>query len=454
METKGVAASSQYSNQYPNLYPSFEQSAAVTPEQQPIAIGVPQQPPPIVGVLQQPPPPMAMAQPVAPAWLLPGYPSSASFVHMGPGLDTGVRVRLGETVLKYANEKPFREYNFVIEVLGMEHTLCGRYSAFERPMSEWTDDFPKDWFHFAYNYTTNDDNVAQRARELRAFLERALNQHDEGRRLGSAVTHAALQVASSSPMASALYAVAAERKRVADAARSAEAARLAAIATEQRHDCAFAQTFNSMIAYSSVPPGVLTTITFPRPQQFELRNKLGGWGDAVIKGPGGHPWFKLVRTNPSFFGELFKNAHFAITTMSGEVLLVLQEKFRCMNFEYDLFRIDPRTRMHVPVCKIVRSCVDNFLRINDKYRIEHYNQVGLHGTVTCSGSWPNQFTLLAGGAVVASVNKQLVSLTDTYHVQIAAHTDVLLFVGIACAIDRIHHEVEDERGRQESRRRR
>ena len=60
------------------------QSAAVTPEQQPIAIGVPQQPPPIVGVLQQPPPivgvpqqpppivgvlqqpppPMAMAQPV------------------------------------------------------------------------------------------------------------------------------------------------------------------------------------------------------------------------------------------------------------------------------------------------------------------------------------------------------------------------------------------------------
>jgi hypothetical protein len=50
------------------------QSAAVTPEQQPIAIGVPQQPPPIVGVpqqpppivgvLQQPPPLMAMAQPV------------------------------------------------------------------------------------------------------------------------------------------------------------------------------------------------------------------------------------------------------------------------------------------------------------------------------------------------------------------------------------------------------
>ena len=292
METKGATASS--------LYPNLEQSAAVTPEQQPITIGVPQQPPPIVGVLQQPPPPMAMAQPVAPAWLLPGYASSASFVHMGPGLDTGVRVRLGGTVLKYADEKPYREYTFVIEVLGMEHMLCGRYSAFESSMSNWADDFPKDWFHFAYNYTTNDDNVAQRARELRAFLERALNQHDEGRRLGSAVTHASLQVASSSPMANALHAVAAERKRVADAARAAEAARLAAIATEQHDDCAFAQTFNSMIAYSSVPPGALTTITFPRPQQFELRNKFWGWGDAVIKGPGGHPWFKLVRTNPSF----------------------------------------------------------------------------------------------------------------------------------------------------------
>jgi len=46
------------------------------------------------------------------------------------------------------------------------------------------------------------------------------------------------------------------------------------------------------------------------------------------------------------------------------------------------------------------------------------------------------------------------SFTDTYHVQITAHADVLLFIGIACAIDRIHHEVEDERRRRESQRER
>ena len=64
------------------------------------------------------------------------------------------------------------------------------------------------------------------------------------------------------------------------------------------------------------------------------------------------------------------------------------------------------------------------------------------------GRWPSQFTLHVNGAVAATVDKQLFRLTDTYHVDIAAGADVLLYLGIACAIDRIHHEVEDERARR------
>ena len=44
---------------------------------------------------------------------------------------------------------------------------------------------------------------------------------------------------------------------------------------------------------------------------------------------------------------------------------------------------------------------------------------------------------------------QVFSLTDTYHVEVAAGADALLYLGVACAIDRIHHEVEDERRRRE-----
>ena len=41
--------------------------------------------------------------------------------------------------------------------------------------------------------------------------------------------------------------------------------------------------------------------------------------------------------------------------------------------------------------------------------------------------------------------KEIFSFTDKYHVTIAPNADVLLYIGIACAIDRIHHEVEDAR---------
>ena len=74
---------------------------------------------------------------------------------------------------------------------------------------------------------------------------------------------------------------------------------------------------------------------------------------------------------------------------------------------------------------------------------------GITGPIGCSGRWPSQFTLFTSqGGVAATVNKQMFSWTDKYHVEVAAHQDVLLFIGIACAIDRIHHEVEDERARR------
>lgn len=364
-------------------------------------------------------------------------------------LDVSVRVAAGETVLKSHTARPYREYTFTLEALGVSSTLCGRFSELERSLGAWGHPFPKGALHFAFNFTTNETNVRGRAQELRSFLDTLLNDGDEGGKLATAAFHTSLQLAPDSPMVGALRSVGAERKRLKEAACAAEAARLAAIVKQQLDDCAFAQTFNTALAYSNLPPGALTTITFPREQTFELRNKFWGWGDATIKGPGGHPWFQMVRTNPSLFGELFKNAHFAITTRSGEPLLVLQERFRWANYEYDLFRIDPRTRQHVPVVKISRSWADNLFHVTDQYRILPLQAAcGLHGHVECTGRWPDRFTLTANRALLASVRKQLFSLTDKYHVDVAPHTDVLLMVGIACAIDRIHHEVEDQRERR------
>jgi uncharacterized protein YxjI len=45
------------------------------------------------------------------------------------------------------------------------------------------------------------------------------------------------------------------------------------------------------------------------------------------------------------------------------------------------------------------------------------------------------------------VSKKIFAFADTYDVVIAPQMDVLLYLGIATAIDRIHHEVEERHRR-------
>jgi len=275
-------------------------------------------------------------------------------------VDETITVRSAGAQLVTAEAKPFREYAFAIEAGGAPaHTLRGRFSRLQQSLccsggggggggghAAWraaSASFPSS--HVFRDYTGNEANVARRAEELRAYLDLLLRcgaAGSEGALLADGGFRAmALQLPPGAPLNAALAAIGAARRQRADHARAAEAARraaaeaqeaarLAAIAAEQAGDCAFAQTFNQATAYAALPMGAVTTVAFPRPQRFELRNKMWGFGDALIRGPGGHPWFRMARTNPSLFGEAFRNCHFAITTMAGEPLLSLQEQFSWM----------------------------------------------------------------------------------------------------------------------------
>jgi len=378
---------------------------------------------------------------------------------LGAGASSRIQVRLDGTPLAggiggVCARKPFRNYQLTISIGSVHHTVRERYSLLKDGLAgleTHSASFPSDPLSFLSDYVRNEANVQQRGEDIRRYLEELLISDTEGSIISRPQLHAALHIGHGTPMSTTLLAVAAERRRIADAkraerqriadaARAAEEARRAAIVRQQREDAHLAQTFNSQPAHS----GALPMLTFPRSQIFELRNKIWGWGDASIKGPGGIPWFRMVRSNPSIFGEMLRNAHFTITTMAGEPLLALQENFQWMNYEYDLFRIDPHTRTLVPLCKIVRQWT--FLQITDQYVIQHFNHT-LAGAIECSGSWPSQFSLRVGGVPAASVNKQFFSFGDTYHVEVAPNLDIVLFIGIACAIDRIHHEVEDRRRR-------
>ena len=341
------------SSRMSNLYPSTGDMPTIQPQpSQPVAWAEPVVPQPaaIAPQAHQPvvatgvvvmPSAVAQAQPVMPMGIPQAQPQAQPAVPMGipqvqPVVPTAVpqaqNVAVatpiggagGANVLVHLSgmplvprtsretASPYRQYELTISVGAVEHTLSARYSKLEQTLTPFaTSDitWPRDLFSWFSDYVTNEVNVRARGEGIRHFLHALLNQADEGVTVGDRKLHAAMQIEERTPIQNALMHVAAQRKRLADEARAAEAARLAAIAKQQLDDAHFAQTFNSSLA--NLAPGALSTITYPREQDFELRNKFWGWGDATIKGPGGHGWFRMVRTNPSIFGEVFKNAHFA-----------------------------------------------------------------------------------------------------------------------------------------------
>ena len=176
-----------------------------------------------------------------------------------------------------------------------------------------------------------------------------------------------------------------------------------AIAAQQKADCHLAQTFNHLVRNGPpLMPGQITTITFDHKQTFELRNRAWGYGSADIKGPGDLPWFQVLRTNQNgyLWSEMCKNCSFAIANMNGEPLLAMQEQFSWSNYIYDLYRYDPhRPGVQIPVCRITRKWT--YGSLTDRYVVELLGPMAYHHPpVSCSGRWPNQFTLKIGRAHV------------------------------------------------------
>jgi len=368
-----------------------------------------------------------------------------------PGAALVVTVEIAGHRLQTGVEKPSQEYSFHILIGEKKFTtphirfskLKSALEGFAIKMCQLS--FPSS--HLFANYRTNMQNVKERASELRAFLQTLLNfPGDNGSIVGAIALRKGLQVSPEAGVA--LAQVAKARRARKDAELAQERARQAAIARTQREDYNAAQNLNHTVRNAEgIRAGTLVQLKYPRRQSFTLKNKFWGWGDATITGPGGYPWLKMIRTNPSLFNlnEIYKNCHFIITNMAGEPMLILQETFAWMDYKYDLYRIDPKTNVPISVCHIRRHWTPFAFAGN--YSITLYGFMASHPPITCNGKWPYNFTLYTGAAMAATVEKKMFSFTDTYRVTISPHQDVLLFLGIACAIDRIHHEIEDRRAR-------
>jgi len=222
---------------------------------------------------------------------------------------------------------------------------------------------------------------------------------------------------------------------------SAKTQRFSEAEQQQHHqDYTYAQELTSL-----APPGELSVLAYPHRQCFQLKPRWWqGRGNAKIRGPGGRPWFQLTHTNYLSWSDMFKGSKFAICTMSGEPVMLLREIYHWMaSYEFELLRVDPQTKKPIPVCRITRDFKRNLFTINQKYDIQLHASAGSHGVVHCSGQWPSNFRLTLNGHSAAVLDKPFFrTVWDKYAVMIEPNMDVLLFLGIACAIDRIESEME------------
>ena len=230
------------------------------------------------------------------------------------------------------------------------------------------------------------------------------------------------------------------RQQAAAAAAQAEAAAHAALLADQQ----LAQNVQSQ----PCQPGLAAPLVYAKLMHFTLKNKIFSFGDATIKGPGELPFFKVLRVDGILLSGLLRNCQFSLGTLANQPLLFLQEEFEMFTYRYSIYRTTP-TGEQMLVASIVRKIMASMLSLTDQYDIQLPSSPG--HAVTCTGSWPNNFVLQQSGPsgvfAAATVTKKVLAWSDTYDVAVAPGMDVLLYLGIATAIDRIHHEVEERHRR-------
>ena len=360
-----------------------------------------------------------------------------------------IELQVGVTTIKM-DSRPWVQFQFTLSVIGVTSTIIGRYSELRSRHDELCSPAPRGVgialeFPGKTSWLTDDNdpsNISSRATELAAYYRQLFAQDRAGTVLLSPQVH---RVFGFPPeVVQAMVSVGQARQQAAQAAAEAERARIAAERAILVADQQYAQTVQSL----PCAPGSAAPLVYQKPLQFQLKNKKFSFGDASIKGPGDLPYFRVLRQDGILWSGLLQNCQFSLGTLANEPLVFLQEEFELFTYRYSIYRTTPQGTQLL-VCSIVRKVLASFLTANDQYDISLPTQPGIR--ITCTGSWPNNFTLTQAGPTgvfaAATVSKKIFAFADTYDVVIAPQMDVLLYLGIATAIDRIHHEVEERHRR-------
>jgi len=168
-------------------------------------------------------------------------------------------------------------------------------------------------------------------------------------------------------------------------------------------------------------------VAVDKPADFLITNDWFKHGHAEIKS-NNETVMKMVLTGGK--GKAYDDCQLTISSMSGSPLLYMLQKRREIT-------LSDTALSSTPLCKIKRKVCK--LTIHNRYEVQVMGTTAVTPySIDCKGHWPKSFTFEAtdSGEQLASVQKTILA---NWKLHVSAGEDILLFIGIACAIDFISH---------------
>lgn len=298
------------------------------------------------------------------------------------------------------------------------------------------------------NYTTDEINVKSRALAMQKYLVAVLNDCGVNL-LECPILHSALDISDTG--CARLQRVAAERRREIKVLRQALEAQMQEL-QKQRQEQQAQRRAASQARKSQVDAlwrqaqtlNVTNTETRQRLRygaavEFEINAVWFTGGDEAIHGPYNRSWLRLRRTDYPRLSP-FADLTYQLCTMAGVPLLEVKELFRPFDHACEICYVTAQEGVRVQAARVHREWQLGF--ISEEYQVTGLGCNRGHRFV-CAGP---AFDLLlqVDGRPAAKVYRHLFSLSQTHTVQVSPQQDILLVLGICCAICRIHAAIQRE----------
>jgi len=194
---------------------------------------------------------------------------------------------------------------------------------------------------------------------------------------------------------------------------------------------------------------------FNIPKDFIIKNdEWFGGGDAEILVPvegekEDQVMYRMVCFDTEYdaVGE-FKECKVVLKNLQGDSVLIITNYIIAgavameLLCPMDIHEKDYQTQLATatPLCRVHRKF--GKFTIHNRYEIEMLEQASMqnhYANIDCVGQWPKKITFVARASrqELAFGSRNLV---NNWALHVEAGEDVLLFIGIACAIDRISNE--------------